>query len=223
MTSVITLSGWAQPHDALNVIAPEATHIEYGSCKDVEQAMERISAQGSRTDIAVGWSLGGSLLMEAVHRKLICPKRLILLAAPVQFVNNDEFAHGMGQETFRLFCESYRKDPQRTAKRFAALIAKGDRRAAAITRQLGNLAACSVIEQWTPWLDYLAEYKVSDFDFSYANEIVSIHGVNDCIVPFEQTMMLSEQHPHVKTVILPEAGHAPHLHDGETVRAWLNR
>lgn len=224
MTPTLALSGWAQPHDALHSLLPEAYHLPY-AVHDTWEKMASAFAPYADTPLAVGWSLGGALLMQAAALRVIRPKKLVLLAAPVQFVADAAFPHGMGRETFSLFRHNFRENPHKTARRFAHLIADGDAHYATITHTLQQHSAVDDA-LWEQWLDKLATLRHDQFPLHSLPPTLLIYGERDKIVSPAQGEHLHHTLPHTRLMLLPHSAHAPHLHDMEGVRhaiaAWEN-
>ncbi len=214
--SILCLSGWAQPHDALKLIAPEdAWHLPYThhTRETLFNALANIQPRH-----VIGWSLGGLLLMHAIHHQIIAPQTLTLLSSPVQFVKDADFPHGMAPDTFALFSDNFTQNPHKTAKRFAHLIAKGDTYHDAIIRQLHSLDTYS---PWSYWLNQLGMYHRDMIDLSDFPPTLLIYGEADQIVLHEQGSWLAEALPQAQRHCLPECAHAPHLHNPSTVKQLI--
>src|SRR5256885_1590443 len=104
---ILTLSGWGQAHDALSVLAPQATSVDYARHASVEEALAAIAAQAEGCDLAIGWSLGGQLLMRAMAMGMVHPQHVVLIAVPYQFVATPEWPLGMGRDTYKKFRDNY--------------------------------------------------------------------------------------------------------------------
>ncbi len=215
----LALSGWAQPHDALHPVAPDGTlHLDYSACRSVEETLALLD--GHTPKLAIGWSLGGWLLMRAVEEKILRPERLLLIAPTFQFIADAAFPWAMGGETYRLFTHSYCNDPVRTAARFAGLIAKGDREEKEV-RKRGYWEHSADAARWMFWLKALEESKAHHFSFGGFPPTLLLHGERDAVVPVEQSRRLQERIPDATLHVFPEAGHAPHWHDAKTVREMV--
>lgn len=218
----LTLAGWTQRHDALAPIAPGALHLEYYPSRSLEEVFALLKPYAKDIRYAIGWSLGGWLLMRAIMEGIIRPEHLVLIAPPLQFVSSPDFPYGMDTTTYELFYDNYRRDPERTAARFAHLIAKGDSHHKRIITEL-NLPAHTVdMEVWHPWLDILAEQQHNHLEFVDFPPTLLIHGEHDTIVPVAQGKELALRIPEAELHILPDASHAPHLHDAALLRRLIN-
>ena len=188
----VTLSGWAQPYDALQAVAPDAMAIDYAAHADSDYPDTYLKDALKDAQVAIGWSLGGALLMRGLSRGGITLQKLVLLAPPAQFVRDDDFLHGMDSTTFDLFYDNYATDPTRTAKRFAGLIAKGDSAERDVISQLGGSDDAVL---WHPWLDMLDEQKAY-YNFENFPETLIIHGKQDAIVSHKQAEWLNAHIPN---------------------------
>ncbi|MDX2094585.1 MAG: alpha/beta fold hydrolase [Alphaproteobacteria bacterium] len=213
--STLLLSGWTQPVDALILLAEGATLFDYsayGSPGEALAALEKINPA-----YVVGWSLGGQLALRAIAAGAMAPRHLTLIAAPHRFVGEE----GMGEETFRLFRESYINDPARTQTRFHGLIAKGDRDFKRIMGMLAHHPQVEEVARWLPWLDALATYPLDVRGLASAPPTLIIHGMNDAIVPYAQSEYLARTLPQARLNLWEGVGHAPHVHDAARVCAEI--
>lgn len=215
MTSpdTIALTGWTQRHDVLQDIAPEALHLDYYPSRTPEEVFALMKPHAQHIRYAIGWSLGGWLLMRAIMEGIIQPEHLVLIAPPLQFVSTEDFPHGMDMTTFELFYTNYRDQPERTAARFAQLIAKGDADHKRVVEALALPAHNVDAETWHPWLDVLEEQKHHQLTFDDFPPTLLIHGARDTIIPLAQGQELARRIPGAELHVLEEAAHAPHLHD----------
>ncbi len=213
----ITLTGWTQRHDILHAVAPDALHLEYYPSRNEAEVFSLLEPLAEATRHAIGWSLGGWLLMRAIQEGIIAPRHLTLIAPPLQFVSSDDFPHGMDSTTFELFYTNYRDQPERTASRFAHLIAKGDARHRDVVEALALPEHTTDAETWHPWLDVLAGQKHHHLEFDAFPPTLVIHGACDTIVPLRQSHELVQRIPGAELHIIEDAAHAPHLHDSATI------
>lgn len=218
--SILTLSGWTQPSDALRSLAPDAHVFDYSDYAGPEESFAGLAAFTDAEHV-IGWSMGGQLALRAIAAGVLRPKRLTLIAAPYQFVSGEGFTGGMDPTTYQLFRDSYAKDPARTKQRFHALIAKGDADAKRIASLLGHHPQVDDIARWLPWLERLGADSLRGTDFSRVPPTLLVQGEGDHIVPFAQSQALLAALPHARLERWEATGHAPHLRDTQRLRAQM--
>lgn len=217
MLETLCANGWAQPHDGLSILAPDALHLDYRECRDFTCTTGLVASVAPKVRCAIGWSLGGTLLMEAIVRGGLQAKQLVLIAPPLQFVASEDFPHGMDPLIFYQFYQNYRDNPERTASRFTGLIAKGDRHSRRIMSELDAWSGSARADIWHPWLDKLNEQSFNEYYYKDIPQTLIIHGKNDAIVSIKQSEALAERLPQVTLRVWDEASHAVHLHDSAAV------
>lgn len=220
--STLTVSGWAQPHDSLAIIAPNAMHLSYETCHEITCVGKKLATKLPAIDRAIGWSLGGTLLMHAIAEDHLKVKQLILIGASLQFVASDNFEAGMERFTFDTFLQNYEKDPVRTARRFSALVAKGDAYHDCIVRTLGYWEESANKQRWLPWLKVLDTYSYQELDPSRFPPTLIIHGANDHVAKIDQAYALANYIPNSTLKVIEACGHAPHLHDQAQVKTAID-
>ncbi len=217
--SILCLSGWGQPADALHAIAPDAVHLDYTVAGSVEAALELLAKH--EADTVIGWSMGGQLAVRAISAGLLKTKKLVLIATPFQFVREQEETLGMGRDTFYLFRENLQASPARTFRKSYALITHDDGRADSIAPYLEEMHTRMPGRDWLYWLDALANYNCMELDFSRFPPTLLIHGLRDHVVAPAQSGAFFRRLPNARLEVLPECAHAPHWHDSAQVRAWI--
>jgi pimeloyl-ACP methyl ester carboxylesterase len=211
---IAALSGWGQPYDALAAIAPQATHIQYAHHKTINDALADIASQAHNHDVVVGWSLGGQLAVRAMAANLFLPKKLVLIAAPFQFVSTEKNPLGMKRELYNKFRENVARNPERALHKAWELILKGDRNPDEVREWLNRQDKAKVLENdWLQWLDMLDGFSFDGMDLSGFPPTLLIHGDGDAVVGHEQSQKFSAAILYAKLMIIEGAGHAPHWHD----------
>jgi pimeloyl-[acyl-carrier protein] methyl ester esterase len=213
--NILTLSGWTQPSDAITEHLPGAVYIDYSEYPDAVTSFDGLKPFATVPHV-VAWSMGGQLALLAVRAGILTPKRLTLVAAPYQFVADNNVKEAMDPLIFDQFRENYARHPARSKTRFHALIAKGDRHHARVMAALRHHPQIEHTPRWLPWLDALGRTSLYGCDFSALPPTLLIHGENDAIVPCAQSNYLANALPHARLEQWPDCGHAPHLHDPVT-------
>lgn len=218
--SILTLSGWTQPTDAIaRALAPNAATFDYSDYASAEASFEALE-QYRDVDAIIAWSLGGQLVLRAIAAGVLKPNHLTLIAAPYQFVRS---SGGMDPTTYEQFRTNYAADPARTKGRFHALLAKGDREMRRILPLLGHHHEVENTERWLPWFDELGRVNLADLDLSNLPPTLVIHGENDAIVPVAQSELLTAHVPHITLERWDGVAHAPHLHDASRLQDAIVR
>lgn len=215
--TMLTLSGWAQPADALNAaLGLDAATFDYSDYPSPEASFAGLKPFADSEHV-IGWSTGGYLAVRAIAAGVLRPQKLTLIAAPYQFVSSDDFKHGMDPITYQQFYESYAKDPFRTRQRFHALTAKGDAESKRIASALTHHSDVDNISRWLPWLEALNGSSLRSVNMANIPATRIIHGANDHVVSFAQGQALHTALPNATLERWEETGHAPHLRDKERV------
>ena len=220
--STLTVSGWAQPHDSLALIAPGAKHLSYKACREITCVGKQMATHVPTVDRAIGWSLGGTLLMHAIAEGQLKARQLVLIGGSLQFVASDDYTAGMDRFTFDTFLQNYEKDPVRTARRFSALVAKGDAYHDCIVRTLGYWEESANKERWLPWLEVLDRYSYQSLNPANFPPTLIIHGANDQVAKLAQGEALAAFIPGSTLKVIEACGHAPHLHDQAQVKTAID-
>jgi len=206
MNKILFLNGWQQS----NLTPGEFDYGFYAEKKLVFADLPK------NIDLAIGWSLGGKLLVEAILKKKIRPKKVILIAAPFKFIGDNNFPSGMNELIFQEFRTNYIANPQGTLSQFNSLIALGDNKGREIARNLNK--EIKIRKNGLFWLDDLAKSDFSQSDFSDFPETTIIHGENDKIVDIANAHKFAQVIKNSHLEIWQNCGHAPHLHDLERFR-----
>lgn len=214
---ILTISGWAQPADALRLLAPHADYVDYVDSPSFLDVAEL--CQGKQYDMIIGWSLGGVIARQLLSHQFIDASALVLLSTPYQFVADDHMSHAMGPTTFEQFYDSYAKDPERTSARFHGLVAKGDAREREVMRGLGHHEQVLNADKWLPWLERLRDYSSAEQTYKLPPTFM-VHGKHDAIVPHHQAEKLATT-LNAELLTLEHASHAPHLHDVDELRRHI--
>ncbi len=196
--NIVCLTGWQQEPDALAGIAPDALHFEYGAYDNVHAMFKALP---DNVDLAIGWSLGGQLLVRAIAEGYIKTDRLLLLSASFQCIAKAHFSQGMPEPDFRAIKNSYRTNPQEMLARFQALAGIG-----------------GMPDLWDNglfWLEELGRTSCRTLDFSNFPETWVIHSTNDAVVSFASAEEFVTRIPSSTLFPLRACGHAPHLRNSD--------
>lgn len=217
---ILSLSGWAQPINALQGVAPHATLFDYSEYA-TEEATMHVLARYRDIPMIIAWSMGAQLALKAIAAHVLKPKFLLILAAPFQFVSDAQFGDGMDPLTFQQFRDNYARDAARTTQRFHGLIVKGDKHSKHILSQLSHHENVRDTKRWLPWLERLGRESLSNVVIPYPARTIIVHGDKDAIVPVAQATHLQALMPKSQLEIWQDVAHAPHLHDAARMQSYL--
>lgn len=221
--STACITGWGQPIDALKSIAPEdAIHVDFARHNSANAALLEISNCAKECELVIGWSLGGQLALRAIATGMLRPRKLVLLAAPFQFVRKEHPPIGMPKDTFAQFLENYEKNPKATLKKAWGLIAMDDSNEQHVREYLNAHDKDQLIHYpWLAWLHILESYSCHNLYLEEAPETLILHGNKDLVVYPEQSDHIKALLPHATLKTLEGCGHAPHWHDSKQVRTLI--
>lgn len=214
--SVLCLTGWQQPADALKTIAPAAMHFDYDAFDNVEKLFLALPPEPR---LAIGWSLGGQLLVRAIAGGHVKPDALMLLGAPFQWVADAEFPGGVGQDVADEVMHNYTANPKRMLTGFHTLIALGDSKEREIISALDATAA--VWKNGAYWLGQLAKTSCRALDFTGFPPTTIIHGLKDRVIALDNAQAYGKTLAGAELVLWPDCAHAPHLHNPEDLRGRI--
>ncbi len=95
LPNLLCLSGWAQKYDSLEIIFANSSikekyainSLDYSKLNNIENVYLEMNDFG-KCEVALGWSLGGQILVRAIANGVIKPEYLILIAAPFQMLKD---------------------------------------------------------------------------------------------------------------------------------------
>lgn len=160
-----------------------------------------------------GWSLGALLALACAAR---APERiigLILVAATPSFLQRPDWPHGLGAAELQTFAAAVAEAGAQALPRFISNFCRGDEKARAAARLLG--------QQATPPTQALLEGGLSwlgQADLRHALEAVTcpvnlIHGEADPLMPLAAAHWLAGKLPGARLHVLPGKAHAPFAPD----------
>ena len=202
---ILCLTGWQQPAESLRELAPNAQHFDY---KDFSEANALFSALPKTVDVAIGWSLGGQLLVRAIANGAVKAKKLVLLGAAFQCIADKHFTEGIKSSDYQSLKTNYVAGKEEFLKTFNGQMAVGSPNEKRIITKLN-----SSLRMWKNglfWLEELEKFSCFHTDFSHFPETVIVHGENDKIINVQNADLFGKYIPDAKVVRLT-TGHASHL------------
>lgn len=202
----------------------------FGSQKEqrqesVDALLVQLAEQLPARCLLVGWSLGGML---ATRLAEACPDRvkgLITIACNPCFVACADWPVAMAQSTYDRFCQQFSDAPDRTWKRFGALQSQGDDRQRQVCQHLvapRGLDPSAQVQQWRDALGWLQRLDNRHVLARLRCPQWHIYGGKDEVVPVAVAERMSQRW-QIKTSVIPQAAHAPHLSCPELLADQLRR
>lgn len=140
----------------------------------------------ARTDVVVGWSLGGQLatqLVDIFYKQTEQTKTLITLASNPCFVANDNWQPAMPTDVFTQFKSSFFQNPQATLKRFYYLITLGSSQAKQDWMSIQNIANPPSNELLIEGLQMLEQLNLVDNLKNYSGRQLHLFAEQDNVIP----------------------------------------
>ena len=162
------------------------------------------------TNVVVGWSLGGMLLLEALAGLGAAPASLVLVGVAATFCRRPDHPWGQNPAAVRAMRRGLKDDPRKVLRDFASsCLAPGEE------PFLGEAAAFfgapAYLENLGPGLDYLLNQDLRGRLHQTTGRPTIIQGEEDRIVPPAQALFLKDQIPGARLYLLKGAGHLPFL------------
>ncbi|HKA42263.1 MAG TPA: pimeloyl-ACP methyl ester esterase BioH [Burkholderiales bacterium] len=172
----------------------------------------------------VGWSLGGLVALAWARAAPQQAMRLALIAATPCFTQRADWPQAVEADVLTTFARDLARNRRRTLQRFASLQARGDSKAAEVTRRLraalaaGDEADAGALDGG---LEILLETDLRQELASITQQALVVHGDRDELVPLAAAGYLARRLPAARLVVLHGAAHAPFLSQPRATAAVL--
>jgi pimeloyl-[acyl-carrier protein] methyl ester esterase len=180
-------------------------------CADARDWAARLLAAAPEQAIWAGWSLGGTLALEAAA---LAPERvraLALVAATPRFVQADDWPCAMAQGQFSAFQAALRVDPDKALQRFQALQCQGDPAPRQLVRQLQGVCrhARPDADALARGLEILASEDLRSLLTRLGQPLQWLLGERDQLLPRCLADALAACSPRSRVTLLADACHLP--------------
>ncbi len=162
----------------------------------------------------IGWSLGGSLALEAALQAPERIRTLTLVTTTPRFVRGADWRHAMPLETLEQFHADLTRDPRATLDRFLALEVSGGDEARSVLRLLrARLAEKPAADPAALdiGLDLLRDTDLRGRLPGLAMPSLWLYGQRDALVPRRSAQAVAELLPSADIEVIRGAAHAPFL------------
>ncbi len=220
--NTLTCSGWGMMPSSLDALVTSSNNINSMAHRSYNALLNSLP-ENTHYDTAIGWSLGGQILLRLISDHKITCNTLILFATPYQYVANDNFKHATAIDDFSHFAKQLSANPQKLLHRFSMLVAKGHHNAKDIIKQLkpAHQQLYPHLEYWLKQLGCFSCDQLTSFSNENITTVHIIHGTNDIVVPFEQATSLASLFDTATIHSIESCGHAPHLVSSELTASLI--
>ncbi|MFQ5328498.1 MAG: alpha/beta fold hydrolase [Thermodesulfobacteriota bacterium] len=196
---------WAEPTLAPAVDSLLCSLKEYARANDT-------SEEGV---VAVGWSLGGQVILQAAHLKPEYFRGVVLVGATPCFVMRDDFAWGQSRGVTRRMAKELGRDLSSTLNGFYALNfteqeLKSEEAADFVSHYSSRSASFhkgSILSALTALINTDIRGEVKKIE----TPALIIHGDSDAVVPLGAGAFLADVMPNARLEIFNDTGHAPFI------------
>ncbi|RRD43070.1 alpha/beta fold hydrolase [Comamonadaceae bacterium OH3737_COT-264] len=223
----------AAPHLPVYLADLPGYHGSAYAGEDAQAVAHALATQLPPGCTLVGWSLGGMLAQLAASSEAGSTAtqpgsriaRLALIGSTPSFVRREGFACAQQPVLLSAFAQAVRALPASVLPRFATLSNQGDSRAKAINRQLLALTQPPLPDQAAllAGLDWLQTLDLRAQAARITQPTLILHGGQDGLMPLAAAQWLADHLPQAEQLTLPDAAHAPFLHDPAQCAAALAR
>jgi pimeloyl-[acyl-carrier protein] methyl ester esterase len=159
----------------------------------------------------MGWSLGGLVAQEIVHRRPDLIKRMVMVASTPKFSQTEWWQNAMSQESLDAFSKGLLKDTQGTIKRFIALQFMGIKGSQVIQRELRQAVLKNLPDKAALQVGLTLLQQLDFRDLHMKQEQLWILGGKDRLIPVAMEDDLRLLYPNVEIERMESAGHAPFM------------
>jgi len=227
-TKVLIVGGWsydpedlspllsALPDDAIPTVIP-LTDLEPPSYLHPAPLTSRFGCRiyEKPFDLAIGWSLGSMLILEAAASGVLQSPCLLLFAGCARFLRSDSNPHGVPPEQLAVMRRNLERNPSRCIRDF--------RRGAAFPDRASGTTSNWQTDLLEEGLDYLAGYDITDNLSDLTSEVLLVHGEKDAIINPACSEQLAQHIPSATSIRVPNAGHDLCLHDRYPISEWIQQ
>jgi pimeloyl-ACP methyl ester carboxylesterase len=201
--TALAVNGWLQRNAAIDFLYPKLCVADYVGLNP-DRFFETLTPNPT---LAIGWSLGAAVLLEAVGQAKLKTDYLILIAAPYRAPEFNDFA------------ARYQAAPQQAARKFERLLHYGNRDHA---QTVETTFLQPQKQDWQPWLTYLQQVDFSHTMWPLMPKTLFIHGRHDAIISYGNLGHWRQIFPKAEYCTAEDSGHAPHLHRPEAIRGIIH-
>lgn len=162
---------------------------------------ERFAAavQGQSFDLAIGWSLGGMLILDAVLQDRLHTRNLLLFSSCSRFLSAMDYLEGVPPRLQQVMQKMLKKDPIRCIRDFRDL--------SSYPNQTSHTESAWSLDELDEGLNFLSEFDVRHRLGEITPPTLIIHGEKDRVIQAKCAAYLADHIPNSRLLLLPDAGH----------------
>lgn len=226
--NILVMGGWSFSStelDPLTGAVPAESHVTLLTPPDCSNPgsspeaslLQRFSArvQGQKFDLAIGWSMGGMLILEAMLQGALNARHLLLFSSCARFLQADDYPEGV--------CPKRHRAMQMLLKRNRPQCVHDFRLASAHPNQTKHTDSAWSSEDLAEGLTFLADFDVRSQLSEITQPALIIHGENDSIIQTDSANRLHTYLPNSRLVLVPKAGHDFCIRNNVTQAEWIHQ
>ena len=183
--------------------------------------LDALAAQLPERCLLVGWSLGAMLAVQLAARLPQQVLGVVSLAANARFVADAAYPAAMAPAVNRQFNQGFADQPLPTLKLFSGLLAQGDPQERALLKQLRQQLPDTTNPNWGEALQLLSSLDNRACLQSLAQPVLHLLAERDALVPVAAAEPLRALNPRHRVQVLPDAAHALHWSQPQTLVALV--
>ncbi len=221
-SSLILIAGWAHTAAALGGLADRlAPYFDVTTTSAYELWSDRPNDRSSiyaaslvamlegyeKPPVAVGWSMGGMIALEAAALRPELMSALVLMGAGARFCAGPGFPGGATEASVRAMARHLKRNRELTLRRFFEQVAAPERDDPSAIGE--KIEAASLIDdaRLIHGLEYLRTFDAGRDLARIVLPVLALHGKKDCIVSWTAAESLGARMPSCRCVFEEKSGH----------------
>jgi pimeloyl-[acyl-carrier protein] methyl ester esterase len=227
-TKILIVGGWSFNSfdlDPLIKAVPKGSDVTVLTSPDLAfpegqpaaSLQERFAAsvQEHAFDLAIGWSMGGMLILDAILRGRLDTRNLLLFSSCARFLQADEYPDGVQPKLQQATIRLLKKDPNQCIRDF--------RNISADPNQTSNTLSTWKPDELNEGLNFLSAFDVRSRLSEITQPTLIIHGKKDRIIKARCASGLNSGLPNSNLVFVPEVGHDLCIRNNFSQVEWIQQ
>ena len=225
-TTLHTIPGWALTGSSLDAVGEHLAGTvpmkSYVTDRSVPGTLDKVLNSAGRTEVLLGWSMGGMVAIECALRNPTKVSGLILLSTAARFLADRDY-DGVPRREHRAFTAAMKKSPKQTLRQFFTRTALPQEPDPKRLQQVSDEANTLDLEELHAGLNYLGSTDLREEVKTLSLPVLVIHGEEDAVIPHGSGLWLAQHIPGVQWQSVPGGGHdLPGSHPKELAASVRN-